>query len=281
MKVYMSMDAEGISGIFKLHQVIQGHPDYEYARTLMAGDVNAAIAGACDAGAEHVFVCDAHNNGDNLRITDLDERAVLCSGTDRPLTMAEGCDLGYDAALLIGYHARKGSKGVISHSYAYGSMVDMWLNGKLISEYELVGHMIGYYGVPVVFLSGDDIVTADAKKNIENIHTVETKRCISNGAAACIHPDRTAKAIREEVKLALTNLKRENIKPMQVEGAVYLDVRYSAEAQAWKAARAPGTERLNEVTVRYSGNDYREAYVAFLTGTSLAGTFRDDAALYI
>lgn len=143
MKVYISMDAEGISGIYKLAQVMPGNSEYDYARKLMACDINAAAAGAFDAGADAVFVNDAHNNGDNLRITDLDERVVLCSGADRPYTMAEGAQKRFDAALLIGYHARKGSKGVISHSYAYGSMVEMKLNGKIISEYELIGHMIG------------------------------------------------------------------------------------------------------------------------------------------
>ena len=125
MRVYISMDAEGISGIYKLGQVMPSNKEYDYARKLMAGDINAAVAGAFDAGAEEVFVNDAHNGGDNLHITDLDERMILCSGTDRPLTMAEGCQGEYDCALLIGYHTRKGSKGVISHSYAYGSMIEL------------------------------------------------------------------------------------------------------------------------------------------------------------
>ena len=280
MRVYISMDAEGISGIYKLAQVMPGHTEYDYARKLMASDINAAVAGACDAGAENVFVCDAHNGGDNLHITDLDERTILCSGADRPFTMAEGCDLGYDAALLIGYHTRKGSKGVISHCYAYGSMVEMRINGKIASEYELIGYMIGYYGVPVVFLSGDDIVTADARQNVPGIHTVETKRCISNGAAACLHPNVTGRRIREEVKNALLNLKADGIKPMHIDGDITIDVRYTAEAQAWKAMQAPNTVRIDETTVRYFGKDYKEAFTAFLAGTALAGTFRDDADLY-
>ena len=280
MKVYISMDAEGISGIFKLAQVMPGHPEYDYARKLMAGDVNAAVAGAFDAGAETVFVNDAHNSGDNLHITDLDERAVLCSGADRPFTMAEGAQKGFDAALLIGYHTRKGSKGVISHSYAYGSMVEMRLNDKIISEYELIGYMIGYYGTPVVFISGDDIVTADAKENVPGIHAVAVKECVSNGAASCIHPNVTARMIRGEVKKALSNLAEEGIKPMTVEGPVRIDVRYTAEAQAWKAMMVPNTERIGETTVRYHGKDYKEAYLAFVAGTVLAGSFGDDAAFY-
>ena len=280
MRVYITMDAEGISGIYKLEQVMPGHPEYDYARGLMAGDINAAVAGACDAGADYVFVNDAHNGGDNLRITDLDERAVLCSGSDRPYTMAEGADKGFDAALMVGYHTRKGARGVISHSYAYGSMVEMWINGKVASEYELIGYMIGYYGVPVVFLSGDDIITADAAGTIPGLHTVVTKEAISNGSAACIHPNVTARMIRSEVKAALENLKADSIKPMQLDGPVTIDVRYTAEAQAWKAMMAPNTVRLSENTVRYAGKDYKEAFTAFLAGTALAGTFQDDAALY-
>ena len=280
MKVYITMDAEGISGIYKLAQVMPGHTEYDYARKLMAGDINAAAAGAFEAGANTVFVNDAHNGGDNLRIMDLDERVVLCSGADRPYTMAEGAQKGFDAALLVGYHTRKGSKGVISHSYAYGSMVEMRLNGKVISEYELIGYMIGYYATPVVFISGDDIVTADAKENIPGIHAVVVKECISNGAASCIHPNVTARMIRDEVKAALVNLKAEGIKPMTVKGPVQIDVRYSAEAQAWKAMMAPNTERITETTVRYHGKDYKEAYNAFVAGTGLASTFGDDAALY-
>lgn len=280
MRVYISMDAEGISGIYKLGQVMPSNKEYDYARKLMAGDINAAVAGAFDAGAEEVFVNDAHNGGDNLHITDLDERMILCSGTDRPLTMAEGCQGEYDCALLIGYHTRKGSKGVISHSYAYGSMIELRLNGKIISEYELVGYMIGHYGTPVVFLSGDDIVTADARGVVPGIHTVATKRAISNGSAACLHPNVTARMIREGVKNAVADY--QNIKPMRVDGPVQLDCRYSAEAQAWKAMMVGEgrAERLDEVTVRFHGKDYKEAYEAFIAAAALAGTFRDDAELY-
>lgn len=133
---------------------------------------------------------------------------------------------------------------------------------------------------PVVFISGDDIVTADAKENVSGIHTVTVKECISNGAASCIHPNVTARMIRAEVKRALEEIETKQIKPMTIKEAVKIDVRYSAEAQAWKAMMAPNTERIGETIVRYHGKDYKEAYLAFVTGTGLAGTFGDDVALY-
>lgn len=281
MRVYISMDAEGISGIYKLGQVMPSHKEFEWAQKMMANDINAAVEGAYRAGAEQVIVNDAHNAGNNLLIDQLDERVDLISGGIRPLQMAQGAELGCDAALLIGYHRRKGAKGVISHSYAYGTMVEMRLNGKLISEHDLIGMCIGAYGIPVVFLSGDNLVIEDAKESIPGIYTVETKVAISNNAALCHHPKRNAKAITETVEKALRNYKKDGIKPMHIDGPIQLDVRYSAEVQAEMAMKAPNTVRLDENTVRYQGEDYLTVYNAFMTGTPLAGLFRDDADLYI
>ena len=280
MKVYVSMDAEGISGIFNLGQVMTANREYEFARRMMANDINAAAEGAFQAGAEQCIVNDAHNSGNNLLIEQLDPRIDLISGSLRPLGMAQGAELGCDAALLIGYHRRKGAKGVISHSYSYGSMVEMRINGALASEHDLIGLCLGTFDIPVVFLSGDDLVCADARKSIPGVYTVETKVAISNNAALCHHPKRNAKAITETVKEALLHYREKGILPMRLDGEVYIDVRYSAEVQAARAGNAPNVQRLDENTVRYSGPDYLTAYMAFLTGTSLAAAFRDDADLY-
>jgi D-amino peptidase len=274
------MDAEGISGIYQLGQVMPGHPEYEFARRMMASDINAAARGAFNAGADEVIVNDAHNAGNNLLIDQLDPRIVLISGNLRPLSMAEGIEQGADAALLVGYHRRKGAKGCISHSYAYGSMVEMKLNGRLIGEHDLIGHCIGCFGTPVIFLSGDDLTAADARESVPGIYTVETKRCINNGAAMCYHPQRNAKLIEARVEVAVRNYKKDGIRPMRVEGRVELDVRYSAELQAARAAWAQNTERLDENTVRYAADDYMSVYKAFQVGTALASAFRDDADLY-
>lgn len=274
------MDAEGISGIYQLGQVMPGHSEYEFARRMMANDVNAAARGAFNAGADEVIINDAHNAGNNLAIEQLDPRVTLISGNLRPLAMAEGIEQGADAALLIGYHRRKGAKGCISHSYAYGSMVEMKLNGKLISEHDLIGYCIGSFGTPVIFLSGDDLTVADARESIPGIYTVETKRCINNCAAICYHPQRNAKLIEMCVTEAVRNFQKDGIRPMRVDGRVELDVRYSAEIQAARAMWAQNTVQLDENTVRYAADDYMSVYKAFQVGTALASAFRDDADLY-
>lgn len=274
MRVYISMDAEGISGIYNFQQVLPGGMDYEYCRKLMAGDINAAAMGAFAAGASEVFVNDGHNYGNNLMITDLDERIILCSGTTRPLSMAQGSERGYDAAMLIGYHARRGAKGVIAHSFAYGSMVELTLNGKIISEFELIGHVCGHYGTPVVFVSGDDETVKNAQQSVPGIYSVVTKECVSDNAAVCLHPAKTAALIQENVALALKNYKQDGIKPLTVNGTVELDVRFVTETQAELAMKAKNVHRLCSHTVRITGSDYLEAYRTFFTCTNLAASFK-------
>ena len=280
MKVYIALDAEGCSGIFSLAQVMPSGKEYPFARKMMANDINAAARGAFNAGAEQVIINDGHNAGDNLLIDQLDERVDLISGNLRPLSMAQGAELGCDVALLIGYHRRKGAKGVISHSYSYGSMIEMSINGKIAAEHDLVGYCIGYFGIPVIFLSGDDLEIEEARDSIPGLYTVETKVAISNNAALCHHPARVAKEIEKVVQEAIEGYKERGIKPMKIEGPVNIDVRYSAEVQAARGAQAPSAERLDDVTVRYSGEDYLAAYKTFLIGTSLAAGFRDDQFLY-
>lgn len=280
MKVYISMDGEGVTGIYKLSQVMSSDKEYDFARRMMANDINAAVEGAYNGGAIEVIVNDAHNYGDNLLIDQLDSRVKLISGSDKPLTMAQGAERCADVALLIGYHRRKGAKGVISHSYAYGSMVEIKINGKLASEHDLVGMVIGYFGTPVIFLSGDDLVTKDIRESIPGIYTVVTKECIGNGSAMCYHPKETYKMISKTVEEALKNYKNKGIKPMNAGDEVNIDVRYSAQSQARLAMGAPNSTRLSENEVRFSSNDYLEAYKSFTVGATLAGGFRDDAALY-
>lgn len=274
MKVYISMDAEGISGIYNFPQVLPEGEDYELSRKLMAGDINAAARGAFDAGATEVFVNDAHNTGTNLIITDLDERILLCSGGYRPLSMVQGVERGYDVALFIGYHTPRGVKGVISHSYAYSSMVEMCLNDRIISEFELNGYVCGSFGTPVIYVSGDDQLVNHVQQIVPGIHSTITKECISDNAAVCKHPAVTSRMIYEEVKLAVSQYPENPIAPLKIEGGVRLDVRFFSEAQASLAARTPGTKRLSSHTVRFLADNYLEAYKSFLIGISSVSTFK-------
>lgn len=276
MRVYISVDAEGITGIYKLSQVIPGNNEYGFARKMMIGDVNAAVRGAFNAGATEVIINDAHNQGDNLLLDQLDPRVKLISGTDRPFSMMEGIDRGFDAALLIGYHLRKGKKGVINHTYFYSHMVEARINKKPVSEYELNGLIAGHYNIPVVFISGDNLLVKDAEENIPGVYSTVTKEAIGVASALCLPPETTWKSIEQNVEKALVNFKKDNIKPMKVESEkIELEVVFANTGYATHASWFPGFELVDDRTIRYVADNYLEMFKAFIAGIYLSTTFKE------
>ena len=86
LKVYISADMEGIGGVstWQIQAGSQGR-EYEKFRKLMTQEVNAAIAGAYDAGATEVLVSDSHADGQNIDVELLDPRAKLIRAWPRQL----------------------------------------------------------------------------------------------------------------------------------------------------------------------------------------------------
>lgn len=275
MKVLISADAEGITGIFKKSQVTPGRADYGQLRSLMAHDVNAAIRGAFGGGATEVVVNDSHNSDDNLMIMDLDPRASLMSGTDKPLIMAEGLDQGADALMLVGYHSRKGVRGVISHTFYYPIVMDVTVNGVSYGEAELVAHVAGYYGIPTVLLTGDDCVAARAKEQIPGIRTAVVKQVIGNGSAQLFHPEKTAPMIEAAAKDAVSAY--QTIAPVKLEGPLTLTITFSAATQAANALKVPGFRLVagQDNIVEFQCDDYLVLYKAFLDALWQAAAFND------
>ena len=270
----MTVDAEGISGIVKLSQVMPGDPSYEFARRMMVNDVNAAIRGAANAGATEIVVNDAHNSGDNMFIDHLDCRAKLISGSDKPLVMMQGISSDFDAAFLVGYHVKKGAKGVIGHSWSYWSMVELCINKKPIGEFELNGLVAGHFDVPVVFVSGDDQLVASAESIVKGIHSTITKEAASSGSALLYHPLANARAIEDAACQAV--LHRNDIKPMKVEGnTIELEIQFAAHAQARYATAIQGFEYVNDSRVRYVGSDYLDVYRKFVAASAISSCFKD------
>lgn len=275
MKVLISADAEGITGIFKKSQVTPGRPDYSYFRSLMAHDVNAAICGAFEGGATEVIVNDSHNNDDNILLTDLDPRASLMSGTDKPLIMAEGLNQGVDALMLVGYHSRKGAKGVISHTYYYPIVLEAAVNGVPFGEAEFVAGVAGYYGVPTVLITGDDCVISYTKKQIPGIHTAVVKKVIGNGSAQLYHPQKTETLIREAAKAAVSEY--QSIAPLKLEGPLTLTITFMAATQAAHACKVSGFTLSKEADnkVVFHCEDYLVLYKVFLDALWQAAAFND------
>lgn len=221
MNVYISCDIEGVGCVVRPeHSTIQGR-DYIQSRRLMTGEVNAAIAGAFEAGATEVVVADSHNVGLNLLPEELDERAELIMGTPRPLSMMEGVDQGFDAAFFLGYHAKPGTQdGLIIHNF-HSRIRNMTLNGLSVGELGMNAALAGLYGVPVALVTGDEVTGTEAKALMPWVDTVAVKRGIGAYAAQCLHPNVCRRRIHNAAATALRTLKAK--KPWKVEEPTVLE----------------------------------------------------------
>jgi len=259
MKVFVSVDMEGITGVTGWHQVMHKDPEYGEARERMIADVNAAIEGALEAGATDIVVNDAHDRMGNLILSKLKPQARLISGFTKPHGMMQGVE-DSDAALFVGYHARMGtSPAVMDHTLFGGCLSRVRLNGTEVGEPELNALLAGEFGVPVVFLSGDDTVCALARAFIGPwLRTAVVKKAIGRGAAETLHPEVTAKRIREGVRDALRDL--ENARPTVVERPCTVEMDFLFTEAADSALTAPWAERVDGRTIRFQTQTMEEAY---------------------
>jgi len=261
LKVFISVDMEGICGVINWDETGQGGPDYGMFRTLMTQEVNAAISGAVAAGATEILVRDAHDSARNILPELLDPRArLLREWTYGPLSMMEGIDNTYDAAIFIGYHARAGTPDAVLKHTMTTKLLDVIINGKKMPEAGINGLIAGHFGVPVVLVSGDQAIARQAKELFGDIETAVVKEAIST-AAIMLHPSKARDLIRDKTTAALKRLK--DFKPLKFNPPYALDVAFADEALAQKASWIPGAVRKDEHTVSFTTNDFMEMLKLF------------------
>lgn len=271
MKVYVSIDMEGVAGIATPNQVRRGTDDYPASRELMTREANATVAGAIDGGAERVVVNDAHGDMANLLPDRLDRRAELILGSPKVAgSMVEGLDRTYDVALFVGYHASAGVEGgVLAHTYSSAGFYDVRLDGQSVTETELNAHLAAVHGVPVGLVTGDDKICALAADRLPNgIRTVEVKRGHSFSVAASLHPDVACERIREAAAAAV---ERAGGMGLIRDAPGSVEVALTTMAKAEVCALVPGAQRVDGRTVRYSATDYPELFRCLRAWLYLAG----------
>jgi D-amino peptidase len=263
MRVYMSVDIEGVAGVVDREQGnAAGGAAYELGRRLMTAETNAAVAGAFDAGADEVVVNDSHGGMRNLVPTELDPRAVLIHGRIKPMFMVEGLDGSFDAMFLVGYHAPAGVRdGVLNHAF---HPYELRCNGEVFSETGLSAMVAGHYGVPTALVTGDDAALRDADRILGRGRYVgvSTKRGISRMGEATVHPEVARARIREGAAEALRRLGA--FAPYRVQTPVRLDMDFYYSQQADVAELIPTTERLGDRTIGFTAPDAVSAYRTFL-----------------
>jgi D-amino peptidase len=257
LKVYISVDMEGIAGVVTGDQLGPTGFEYGRAREFMTGEALAAIAGARDAGATEIVVSDSHGNGESLLIDQFPDDVRIVRSWPRPLMMMEGIDSTFGAAVFVGYHASTTSAaGVRAHTISSANLASVSLNGVAMPEAGINAAIAGRFGVPVVFISGDDVAVEETRKLLGDVEVAAVKRAISFHAASTMTPKAAQQLIREHVKAALQ--RRTAFKPYVVRPPVTLDVVFKNYRPAEMLAFLPIVQRTTSHAIRFTGKDMIE-----------------------
>lgn len=273
MKLLISADMEGIAGITHSQQCLRGTGEFPQSCELMSDEVRAACEAAFESGATSVTVNDSHGDMRNIIHDRLPPQVRLIQGNLKRLSMVEGLEGTFDALAFVGYHAGAATlNGILDHTY-FGRVVHrLLLNGETCSESRLNSAVAGTFGVPAIFISGDQSACADAKKFLPWIQPCEVKHAVGRTAACSLSPAEARSAIAREIKTALESYRAGQCKPYVVEPPIILDLELMNSAQADIASLLPGSERLDACTVRYSANDVVTVFQGFRVMITLAGT---------
>jgi D-amino peptidase len=250
LKVFISVDMEGIAGVVTDQQL--GPTGFEYGRfrEFMTAEALAAVAGAKQAGATDIVIADSHGNMQNLLIERFPADAQIVRASPRPLSMMQGIDSTFDAAIFIGYHSGTANPaGVRAHTISSARFAGIDLNGTPASESRINAAIAGYYGVPVVLISGDDIATAELKQVLGDVETVVVKRAIGFHSAITSTPEAAQNLIRDRTRAALQ--RRASFKPYVIKNPVRLDLTFKSYRPAELLAYLPTVERTTSHAIRY------------------------------
>ena len=272
MKVYISVDMEGIAGVN--HPGPTGRDDAGYPASveLMVGEANAAIEGALAGGADDVLVNDSHGGMYNLRPADLHPAVRVLQGQKAwSMVAGAGPDAGFGVALFVGYHARAGHPtATIAHTYSMRPTLSR-LNGRPVGESGMNAAMLGAWGIPVGLVTGDDALADEIEAWLPWAERVVVKQGHGSSAAASVHPTVARDLVRVAAERAVRRASAGELEPLVVASPITVEVDYHRPIEADYAAIVPGAERVGDRGVRYVTTGMASAYRAFLAGVRLAG----------
>jgi len=276
MRILISADAEGVTGVTNTTELLFGKPHWEWMRGMMTDDVNAAVEGAFAGGATEVVVNDSHWTMTNVQIERLDPRADLIKGFHKHLCMVEGVQ-NADAVFFLGYHARTGdSDGVANETILGREIVEIRLNGKSVGESEINAAVCGHFGVPVVFASGDDLYEKEVRQTLPDLEFGLTKYALDRWTARLLSPLRSHTNIRAAAQRAVERAKQGAFSPYRLDGEVELSVTFSSTAEALMASLIPGSVRETPRIVSFRAADAVAAWKGFLAVLLLGWSATDE-----
>lgn len=262
IKVFISVDMEGITGVANWEDVRRDGKDYDLFRKIMTKETNAAIEGALDAGATEIVVRDSHGSARNILPEALNRNAKLIRDWSGGLKgMMDGIDESFDAVIFVGYHAKAGTPdALLEHTMSSRNITDVAINGISLPEAGINALIAGHYDVPVVLVAGELALCNQAGALFGEVETVAVKEGIGN-AALNLHPEVAHEKIRSGVKSALLNL--EKYRPYKLKPPYKLVLKLKNEEQVHEGSFYPGAKRTGNWEITYENNDLLEVIRAF------------------
>jgi len=253
VKVFISVDMEGIAGVVSNEQLGPAGFEYQRFREFMTAEALAAIEGAKAAGATDIVVADSHGNMQNLLVERLPADVIVVRGPGRPLGMMQGIDSTVHAAVFVGYHSATTNRtGVRAHTFASARYTAVELNGMPMAESSFNAALAGHFGVPVVAISGDESAVAELVALVPRVATAVVKQSVGFHAAETRTPAAAQAMIREAVREGIA--RRAEIRPYRLEAPYRLDLTFKSYRAPEVLAYLPIVQRPTSHSIRYTGN---------------------------
>ncbi len=269
-RLYISCDMEGVAGVCAWQQVDARtpHPEFEIYRDYYTREVKAAIEGAREAGATQFLVNDSHGAMRNLRLGEFDSDVRVIFGNRKPFSMVQGADGGFAGAFFVGYHGAAGdADAVLCHTYTPSVIYEVRLNGIRCSEATLNAALLGYYGVPLLLITGDRTTVEDVRAQMPWVHGAIVKESIGNFAANSLLPAAACRKIHSAASQAVNDAVV--AQAFRIESPAVLEIDLVTAAQAHLVATIPGFERVGSRSVRFVHDDYAVVFKSFVAGWRL------------
>ncbi len=264
MKIYISVDMEGLAGIVHFSQEKE---EKERFRKAMHQQLSWVIEGIHDSSVndqiEEITVADSHGTGMNLDyelLSGMDDRIALISGFPRPHYMMPCLDSTYDVVFFVGYHGGVGDLASnMDHTYASRAIHRLSINQEAMSETLINAAYAAEFDVPVGLVISDRGLQQNLAQRMPWVQTVCTKDPISRFAAKYL----PQKVIRETTIAQVKAVLESDLKALprlRFESPFVLEIEFNFGAQFDLAMTIPGIQVVDGRTIRLVSENYSELF---------------------
>ncbi len=264
-KVLLIYDMEGVSGISREPMTMFSQPEpYALGRKSLTADVNAAVRGLKAGGAGAIWIQDGHGSGNSqepdLLVNELDPRA---SFDFRPYDYdpySTGLDGSLDAIVCIGMHARASTPGFLAHTYTYD--VAFRVNGVDFTETHIIALSAARWGVPVIMVSGDDVLGQQLKPDFPELEYAVGKIAKSRALAEPFSREEVDRRIEGAARRAMEKFLAGKFQPYYLRPPFDFELSFADSVETAAARRSLLVRPQGDLAVRYTAPAFVEGYEA-------------------